>query len=289
MNAERYTMPGQKKPFAIRFPFLDQPQSSEIKKDCPVRFAPELGAVILNFQRYDQTGVTWVKLKTPVELGGIRATLKAEVWGFLEGKPISLKEEWYAARVPKGFKSFAEFVSDFLNKKGQQALSIARNHQKEKPEPFYKTERDANIDPWKNACDATLRLLEKDNPALARAIKSGKVNEACAKAFVADEIRRSGFGCAGFSTNDPEFVAMISDAWQAYDRRTKRKSKVDSIDFHLAHPRVWSKYYCMKPEQIAPLLSKETQTTELSAGAIEKRIERLGLIQPWKRGKPVKE
>jgi hypothetical protein len=289
MNMQRICPKGKNSRFvAIRCFNLDSPDA--IKKDAPVFFSPELGGIIYNFERYDETrGRTW-KLKQPVDVGEIRATLYVEIWGFVKGEKKRLLEKWYATGKPEGFKSLNQFIIAFLNQGEKQSLAIAKSKEEQKPKPFLKNERVTMVDPIQNATEATLRLLMKDYPALAKAIRTDPKNrEARAKTFIVDTVRQCGSAPSGFSTDDPKFVAMIAEAWQAYERRTKHKSKADAIDWHLADPRTWARYYCMKPEAIAPLVSKATNTTQLSADAIAKRIERLGLIQPWKRGKPSKK
>lgn len=157
----------------------------------------------------------------------------------------------------------------------------------EKPERFEKTRSQdvRSIDSWDNACEATLRLLQKDNPELARAKKAGKPNPHCARAFVADVVRRLGIGPAGFSADDREYNRLICEAWQQYDNRTRRKSTAEIVDWHLAHPSNWIRFYCKNPVEISQMVAKETGTDPLSGAAIEKRMERLELVRDCRSGR----
>ncbi len=243
--------------FATPFVRLERDKTDGIRKDCPVFFAPAIGAVIYNFEL-------------------ARGELKTIFQG-KEGFEIRTLNPSTASSV------FGDSIAPFFHRE----IGISGIREEERPEAFEKIirQKEQSISPWENALAVTRGFLELDNPQLARSIKSGKSNEACAKAFVADVIRRNGSSPAGFSTDDPEFVAMVADAHQAYERREKRKSKVDPINWHIAHPRNWCRYYCMEPEQIAKAISVALQIEpELSAGAIQDRIEKNKLFRHCKTG-----
>ncbi len=273
---------GKKTPFAIR---IVEDLPTELNKYLPVFFAPEIGAIVSNFEIYDQTGIRMFKLK-PFEIEGMAANHMAEVWGFKNGEPIRLKEKWYFAYFPKDMNP-EKFIAEFHELENRRTIEASRLRQAERPSPFFKTEIAKTVDPLENARQATLALFKREYPLLARALDSKESAPEAAKAFIADCVRLTGCIDTEVNLNDAKFVARLADAWQAHDRREVRKSKVDALDWYLAHPRNWTQLYALPMSEIARRVNNATKI-ELSPGAIEKRLERLELITPRKRGKPAK-
>lgn len=224
----------------------------KIQQDSPVFFAPALGGVVFNFE-------------------STKAREVVSCAGHYEIKPLTSATA--ASVIAKLFGPYLRW--------GKNVAQI------DKPKPFHKT-KSANvcsINPWDNACEVMQRLLEKDNPELAKAVKAGKSNRDRTRAFVADVVRRLGFGPSGFSADDPEYNRLVSEAWQHFDNRKKRKSRADIVDWHLAHPNNWIRYYDIEDSaQISQLVAEETGTDALSGPTIEKHMERLKLIRNCKQG-----
>ena len=166
-------------------------------------------------------------------------------------------------------------------------MAESKKREAERHVNFFKTETGKFIEPWENARQATLALLKKQYPLLARALDAKKPASETSKAFIADCVRLTGCTDAEVNLNDPQFMAQLSEAWQTHDRRAVRKSKVDAADWFLANPRYWSQLHTLTMAEIASRVNDATKI-ELSPGAIEKQLERLKLITPRKRGKPAK-
>ena len=279
MIAKRFFKPGAKTPFAVRIK-EPLPSAANVETIGAVKFIPEFGAVAFNWKTYPQKIFRSKRLHPPVEVGGIKATLRVVVWAGENGKEIRLLETWYFKEKPCGRLSPQNFIEQATRVELEQAAQP-------KPARFFKTEIAKDIDPLENACVATLELLKKEYPELAKAIASGSLD--ASGAFALDLVRLTGYAPANVNLSDANFVAKLADAWQTYDRRNdpraKRKTKVDAVDWFLANPRNWAELHKLKPDEIAARVKTATDIF-LKPGAVEKRIERLKLITPRKPGHP---
>ena len=284
MNAQAFTKQGQNKPFAI---CLNVPLKSTENPDSRIFLVPEFGGIMANFEIYDSTELAPPVSIEPCEIGGITAVFCVEVWGCQKGKRKRITERWYFAEDPPDNYSPHEFIVGAYKFRKAETMSHYQKRRAERRQSFFKTEKAMDISPWNNARDATLELLKREYKLLARALAGNQPASETQKAFVADCVRLTGCVDADVNLNDPKFVANLADAWQAHERRNTRKSKVDALDWYLASPRNWLELHALPMEEIARKANAATGFT-LSTGAIEKRIERLRLVTPRKRGKPTK-
>lgn len=250
-------------------------------------FLPEFGGVAANVIYTDPEEITPREAITPFEVGGITATFKVDVFATKNGRRIFHSETWFFSEAPKG-QSPQEWIAEIHERETAQAMDVCHRKLASLPKPFFKTVKGdtlKQIDPWENARQATLELLKDEFPEIARALGSKTVGgQEAHKAFVADCVRL--FGSYDANTNytgDTKFCEMIGDAMQARQRRDVRKSKVDALDWYLAHPKNWIELHALPLEEITRRANVATGF-DLSAGAIEKRIERLKLVTARKRG-----
>jgi hypothetical protein len=265
------------------------PPVGRLTEDSHPVFEPNFSAVMFNFDYCDAKEISQIiPLDPPENIGGIVATLKVEVWGMLQGKRKRLIETWYFSSRPPG-RTPQQFVDRILDREHEETIAESKKRLVERPPKFFKTEIAAQIDPWENARLATLTLLKEEYDFTNRAMNAKKSAAEISKAFIADCVRLKGCTNAAVNLNDAKFVAQLSEARQAYDRREKRKTKVDAADWYLANPRNWSQLYALPMAEIARRV-KDATGIDLSPGAIERRLgkERLELTTPRKRGKPAK-
>jgi hypothetical protein len=289
MNAQKITNTAMEGLIVMR---LIHPLPDKQTENMPIQFLPDFSLIITNMEYCDSQEISkTLILNKPFEIGGITAKFMVEVWGLENGKRKRLQETWYFnQRPPKCTPQ--EFINGFFDRADETTMEEAKKRQAERPERFYKSEIQTAsptfVDPWENARIATLALLKEEYPLLASALETGKSTPETSRAFIADCVRLTGRIDADVNLNDPKFVAQLSEAYQAHNRRNVRKSKVNSVDWFLANPRSWSKLYNLTMAEIATRVFDETKI-KLSPGAIERRIGRLKLITPRKRGKPAKK
>jgi hypothetical protein len=250
-------------------------------------YLPEFGGVAANVIFTDGEEITPRESIAPIEVGGITATFKVDVFATRQGSRKFHSETWFFSEAPKG-QSPQEWIVEIHERETAQTMDTCQRKLASLPKPFYKTVKGdtlKQIDPWKNARQATLELLKDEFPEVARALGSKTIGgQEAHKAFVADCVRL--FGSYDANTNylgDSKFCEMIADAMQARQRRDVRKSKVDALDWYLANPKNWIELHALPLEEITRRANAATGF-DLSKGAIEKRIERLKLVTARKRG-----
>jgi hypothetical protein len=303
----RYQFNASDKPIAIRI-FLPRSPQRLTENSNPI-FIPDFSAIMFNLelfngeaisptqliaqtQQTEQRGVSGNFLTDIFGLQGfvarvelvIPASFYVDVWATQNGARKQLREMWIFSQRPPN-RTPQEFIAGILDAEREILIGKSKMREAERNVSFVKSETGKIIKPWESARQATLALLREEYGLLARALDAKKSPTETSKAFIADNIRLQGRVDADVNLNDGEFSKILSEAWQAHDRREKRKSKVDAADWYLASPRSWTQLYTLPMEEIANRVKVATEI-ELSAGAVEKRIERLGLITPRKRGKP---
>jgi hypothetical protein len=108
---------------------------------------------------------------------------------------------------------------------------------------------------------------------------------------------------AYFAENAPGWSPIVFKAWQHlnpigfkwvqwlyvwHSRQMKNRKEIDMVDYELAFNWRWEKYYLMTAEQLKDAVYKRTNQ-KLTAEAIKKRRERLGLTTQRPPGPPPKE
>jgi len=255
-------------------------------------FEPNFSLILSNLEIYDGTEITGgVSLDKPFEVCGITANFFVEVWWLQNGKRKQLQETWFFSQLPPRCTP-QEFIKEILDSEDKALSAESKKREAERhvnfPKYVVRLEKDMTIEPWENARQSTLALLKEEYSLLASALDAQKSTAETSKAFIADCVRLTGCTDVEVNLNDPKFMALLSEAYQAHDRRAVRKSKVDAADWFLANPRNWSQLHTLTMAEIASRVKVATEI-ELSPGAVEKRIERLGLITPRKRGKPAQK
>jgi hypothetical protein len=108
---------------------------------------------------------------------------------------------------------------------------------------------------------------------------------------------------AYYAENAPGWPTIVFKAWQHLNpiglkwmewlyvwksRQMRRRKEIDVVDYELAFNWRWKKYYLLTADQLKEEVFNETKQ-ELSAEAIKKRRERLGLTTQRPPGPPPKQ
>jgi hypothetical protein len=290
--------------------FMPQSPGKLTENSRPI-FEPNFSAILYNFELFDSEEISGTNLIAQivptkeraksgnflVDIYGLHgfvarteliipANFYVDVWALQNGARKQLREMWIFSQRPPN-RTPQEFIAGILDAEREILISKSKMGEAERNVSFVKSETGKIIKPWENARQATLALLRKEYGLLARALDAKKPPTETSKAFIADNMRLQGRVDADVNLNDGEFSKMLSEAWQAHDRREVHKSKVDAADWYLANPRNWTQLYTLPMAEIARRV-KDATGIDLKPGAVERRLgkDRLNLITPRTRGKP---
>jgi hypothetical protein len=274
MSAQTVTIRGQKKPFAVRFLFPVGSEPQPIKPSAGITVWPEFGAVVYNLERYDGFAVkSWPVKK---QVGSIKARLRAEVWQTYKGQRKRLYQEWFAVKVPEGYKTLTAFITEILTEESKNAPTPTQA----KP-PITVEKPQGLVDIRASQRKAGEKLLRQQFPQLFRARDNRlKPAEVC-KAFIADMTALNGVApeADGKLLQDCGFVHWLSAALASPGR------KVSAAEWILATSWISDGLYKMEPEDRAKTLNRRTGL-QLKAEAWRKRAERVGLVTARNPGAP---
>ena len=190
-------------------------------------------------------------------------------------------QEWYAARVPKGFKSLTACIVDILTKERDEA---ARTPAKLAP-PVTVEKAGRPVDIRASQRKAGEELLRREFPRLFRARDNRLSAEEVRKAYIADLWALDGKAPAVAALEklaaDSGFTRWLSAALDKPGRR------VEAAEWALALGWIREGYYAMAPDALRAALNERTGLN-LSAEAWRKRAARLGLVSARKVGAPEK-
>jgi hypothetical protein len=278
MNAQTVTIRGEKTPFAVRFLFPVDNEPEPIKQNAGITILPEIGGILYNIEFYDGLAIKCWTLKKPVKVGCIKAKLRAEVWETQKGERKKLYQEWFAAKVPEGYKTLTAFIGDTLAK---IAKGIRPPSEAEQAVIAEKPEGRINIRPaHKIACE---KLLRQEYPQTCRAFDNKlKPAEVC-KAFIADMTVLNGVqpGADINLLQSPSGVVWIRDALNRPGR------KISAAEWTLALSWIRDGLYKMAPEALAKTLNERTGLS-LKGEAWYRRARRMGLVSDRRPGAPEK-
>ena len=278
MNAQTVTIPGQKKPFAVRFLFPVDSEPQPIKPSAGIAIRPEFGGIMYNIELYDGLAVKCWTLEKPAEVGSIKAKLRAEVWQTQTGERKRLLQEWFAAKVPEGYKTLTAFITGILTEESKNAPMPTR------AEPSISVEKlQGPVDIRASQRKASEKLLRLAFPRLFRARDDKRKPAEVCKAYVADLWALDGKAPAvaaleKLATNSG-FTRWLSAAL------AKPGRKIESAEWALALGWIRDGYYAMEPDALRAALNERTGL-KLSAEAWRKRAARLGLVNARKLGRP---
>jgi hypothetical protein len=278
MKAQTVTIPGQKKPFAVRFLFPTEAEPQPIKLGAGIATIPEVGGVVYNIELCDGFAVRCTRLKKPVTVGTIKARLSAEVWQTWKGERKRLLQQWYADSVPEGYKTLTAFIAQTLAEEAKEDRAPTR------AQPRLTAQKSQGlVDIHESQHAAGRKLLRQEFPRLCQSLEHGDSPAVVCKAYVADLTALNGVApeVEGNLLRDSGFIRWLSAALARPGR------KIESAEWTLALGWIRDGYFAMAPDALRAALDERTGL-KLSAEAWRKRADRLGLVNARKLGRPEK-
>jgi hypothetical protein len=277
-QAQTVTIRGQKKAFAVRFLFPVDSEPQPIKPSAGIAIMPEFGGIMYNIELYDGFAVKCYPLKKPVEVGSIKARLRAEVWQAHKGERKRLYQEWFAAKVPEGYKTLTAFITEILTEESKKVPTPTRS------EPPITVEKlQGPMDIRASQRKAGEKLLRQEFPRLFRARDNKlKPAEVC-KAYIADLWALDGKPPSVAALE--KFLADSGVTGWLSAALAKPGRKIESAEWALVLGWIREGYYAMEPDALCAALNERTGL-KLSAEAWRKRADRLGLVNSRKLGRP---